>query len=173
VEPEKRLADPFVDRRTRTSSGFMDRLLAGNVKISKGLGPIEDQVEKNARMPVDSLDQCQTEVEGLPPNPAKLSLRTGLKEDGNSRVPKKSTHPTIKDLEKTLVNSENEPPSDDSPGEMTRGTSNDSLEDDQSKSSQQTQISNDGWNLALRPHYAKLSAAVHRIADVCISFLVG
>lgn len=125
VELERRLPDPFVDNKVRTSSGFTHRLLAGASKV--------DEV--------------------VPPS----SKRSALKANGNSRIQQGSAR-FAADVEKTLVNSENEDPS-----EMTSGSTFNSSEDGLAEASQDP---NEAWKSALRPHYSKLSDVVHRVADV-------
>lgn len=129
VELEKKLPDPFIDNKVRTSSGFTNRLLAGVSKVDEGV--------------------CQS------------SKRSALKVNGNGRIQQKPARFAV-DVEKTLVNSENEDPSD-----LTSGTTFNSSDDGLPE---QAQEPNEAWTSALRPHYGKLSDAIHRVADVSPSF---
>jgi hypothetical protein len=148
VELEKKLADPFVDRMSRTSSGFTDRLLAGNLKSKPNLAPVAVKVTKTSNGNVSLVN---------------VPARTALKANGNNRILWGPAFAATEDVEKTLVNSENE-----SPSEMTSENTTRSFEDELPS---HTEEPKDVWNSTLRPHYTKLSDAVHRIADVRLIFL--
>lgn len=160
VAPEKDLADPFVEKLARKSSGFTDRLLAGSVKTT-------NKHSTKFRAQVHTIEhQAAEDVVKLPPHPAKLPLQTASKTNENRLYSKKAIRPSIEDPEKTLVDSENQQPSDDT---SSSGSSDESHLNHRS-SSAPTQIdefaTQEEWNVALRPHYKTAYDAIHRIADV-------
>lgn len=65
------------------------------------------------------------------------------------------------DPEKTLVNMEADLPS------LSSGSTADSRSSEASRSPLGEMAPEEQWNMAVRPHYATLTQAVHRIADVC------
>jgi len=159
VAPEKDLADPFVEKLGRKSSGFTDRLLAGSAKAT-------NKRSTTLRAQVPTIEHQVAENVKLPPHPANLPLQTASKVDGNRLCSKKATRPSIEDSEKTLVDFENQQPSDDTP---SSDSSSESRPNHRS-SSAPTQIDESAlqeeWNVALRPHYKTAYDAIHRIADV-------
>ena len=100
--------------------------------------------------------------------------KKSLKGDAKTKLSKKISEIFMEDNEETLVNSDNQPPSDASPSEMTSGSSAQSSDAARSTSRDSQPSSpltekEDGaeaWKLAIRPHYQNLSNTAHRIVDV-------
>jgi hypothetical protein len=105
--------------------------------------------------------------------------KKSLKGDAKTKLSKKISQIFMEDNEETLVNSDNQPPSDASPSEMTSGSSAQSSDEARSTSRDSQPSSpltekEDGaeaWKLAIRPHYQNLSNTAHRIVDVSPSSL--
>jgi hypothetical protein len=70
------------------------------------------------------------------------------------------------DAEKTLVNAENRVRVDQLAPSLTSGSTADSRSSEASRSPLREIAPEEEWNMAVRPHYATLTQAVHRIADV-------
>jgi hypothetical protein len=170
VVDEKTLADPFIEDASCRSSGFTDRLRAEAPKEKRKLDPKSELLRKMSQKPLDEgkeVSQKATNIDKLPWFP-QFSLKEKGKLGGESAMPKRVTQIHFEDLEKTLVNAENQHPSDQSsPGDMTSGNSYESHERDLSRSPPKPRLApSEVWNMTLRPHYTSLSDTVHRIADV-------
>lgn len=167
VEPEKKLADPFTASVPRTSRGFTDRLLAGNADSRKAPRAIHDQVHKVTRLLQKEVKSVSVDVNGLLLNAVRMSYGEALEPNEGVRNPNQTARKAIEeDSDKTLVNDENQYFINDIPSEMTSSVSTDSNDGNELRSPTPEQSPSVLWNVALRPHYTKLSDAVHRIADV-------
>jgi hypothetical protein len=159
VALEKKLQDPFTEN-ARKSSGFTERLMSGSssrkhAKVSKQSEPIMIG-GKEKRMPQDDKPGLSLNIPGAPranlPEPARRTQQAEIRQ-------------------KTHVEVENQHLFDGStPSEMTIGTSyeSNSSEPDRMPLNEKPRA-HAVWNIAIRPHYADLHDAVHRIADVSTS----
>jgi hypothetical protein len=159
VAPEKKLQDPFTEN-ARKSNDFTERLMSRSssekyAKVSKQSGLITiGGKEKKLRQ--DGKPALSLNTRGAPtayvPESARRTQQAGIRQ--KTRV----------EVEKQHLSGRS------TPSEMTMTTSY------ESHSSELDQIplterpcAQVVWNVAIRPHYANLHDAVHRIADVSTS----
>jgi hypothetical protein len=148
VIPEKP-ADPFVGGPARGSSGFTERLQAGAVKENRKPEALHQRKKRHSSF-TQAVDQTASDTIHKPIKPAS--------QHRNGRLPQKTNRLPLYDEQTTLVNSETEQPT--SPSDLTSGST---IEGD---ASPLTENINNAWNLALRPHYVKLSVVTQRLTDV-------
>ena len=148
IIPEKPHVDPFVGGRGQLSSGFTSRLQAG---------AIENVQPGSAHEPQKCISSSTQVVDQATSNAACKSSKSFTP---NSGLPQKDNRVSIYDEQTTLVNFEAQTPS--SPDSLTSDSSIDGEE-----SSPMIEHSN-AWNVALRPHYAKLFAVAQRLHNVSI-----
>ncbi|KAG9243132.1 hypothetical protein BJ878DRAFT_133318 [Calycina marina] len=139
IAPEKALSDPFFQKTAhQTSNGFTNRLVSG-LTPQQGNAHVSDQISKPLKSLPPNVDRKQ------PQKAPKLPSRQEDMPPSNSS----SDDSESDDSE-----------SDDSSEQQSIESSVESVEDDNHPGSR--------WHVALRPHYSKLSDAVHRVADEVI-----
>jgi hypothetical protein len=153
VASEKSMADPFVGRPARESSGFTNKLQAGALKEIRMPDTAHEPKKRNSAL-IQELKPTIDNVAELPTHKAQKVV----KQKQSGCLLQKNGVVSIYDEQTTLVNSGAEWPS--SPIDMTSGST---VDDSRSPLSERA---NDTWNVALRPHYTNLSIVIHRLADV-------
>jgi hypothetical protein len=149
VALEKKLQDPFTDK-DRKSSDFTERLMSGS--SSEKYGPYKANKDGKEKRKAQVIEPA------IPLQPRGASKANRRSE------PARRTQP-VDVRERSRAEVENQQLSDDSPSEMTMGSSYES----QASEQDQMSLSNGQaamWNAAIRPHYTNLHAAIHKIADV-------
>lgn len=157
IAPQKKVHDPFIEKG-RKSSGFTDLLMSGS---STG---------KHSGLPKPSevITTEQRKGQDIEPD---FSLHTRVAPKANHCPEPAWRIKQVDDRERTRVEIGHQASDPSLPSEMTRGSSYDS----QSSQAERVPLSNRPtasavWNVAIRPHYTDLHAAVHRIADVSTLF---
>jgi hypothetical protein len=149
VAPEKKLQDPFTEHG-RKSNGFTERLMSDS--------------STGKHTATSNLVEAMVELT-LP-----LHKRKEMKPNRVSKPAQRTQQDSLREGTRIEVESQQSLPSD-----MTMGTSYESQSSGSPRMAlSERPIMNNPWNVAVRPHYANIHEAIHKIADVStISYFNG